>query len=191
MIPNGIDPASLYFCDEAAQREIRADFSPFDEHLLFFVGRIVHEKGLQVLIGAMPQILRKHRGVRLLVAGKNCEQMWPLANELGVAHSVEFLGFISDERRDCLYQAVDTAIFPSLYEPFGIVALGGDGAGLQRDRQRRGAGWGEVVRHGQTGLTVFPNDPGSNRLGRERNPRRSRSRRASARACEGSGQQAV
>ncbi len=160
VIPNGIDPDTLHLCDEVAQQEIRAEFSPFDEHLLFFVGRIVHEKGLQVLIRAMPQVLQKHRGVRLLVAGKNCEQMWPLASELGIAHSVNFLGFISDERRDCLYQAVDTAVFPSLYEPFGIVALEAMALGCNVVASDVG-GLGEVVRHQQTGLTVFPNDPAS------------------------------
>ncbi len=160
VIPNGIDPNSLYFCDEAERQSIRTEFAPFDEHLLFFVGRIVHEKGLQVLIHAMPQILQEHRNVRLLVAGKNCEQMWPLANGLGVAHAVNFLGFISDERRDCLYQAVDTAVFPSLYEPFGIVALEAMALGCNVVASDVG-GLGEVVRHQQTGLTVFPNDPAS------------------------------
>ncbi|MFN3333761.1 MAG: glycosyltransferase family 4 protein, partial [Caldilinea sp.] len=81
-----------------------------------------------------------------------------LAYELGVEKSVDFLGFISDDERDCLYTIVDAAIFPSLYEPFGIVALEAMAAGANVVASSVG-GLAEVVRHLENGLTILPNDP--------------------------------
>jgi glycogen(starch) synthase len=45
------------------------------------------------------------------------------ANALGMARHVYFTGFIPDEALLRLYKVADVACFPSLYEPFGIVAL--------------------------------------------------------------------
>jgi glycogen synthase len=160
VIPNGValDPTP---CDGAEdQRSLRQRYSSRDEKLLFFVGRIVHEKGVHLLIQAMPYILNQYPNTRLLIAGKNGQKMWSLAHELGVERNIEFLGFISNEERDCLYQVVDAAVFPSLYEPFGIVALEAMGRGCNVIAASVG-GLAEVVQHQQNGLTVYPNDPQS------------------------------
>ena len=127
---------------------------------LFFIGRIVHEKGVHVLIRAMPHILTNHPNTRLLIAGKNSQQLWPLAREMRVDDRVEFLGFISNDQRDCLYRVVDSAVFPSLYEPFGIVALEAMTQSCNVIASAVG-GLAEVVRHEENGLTVYPNDPQS------------------------------
>jgi len=158
VIPNGIDTdkIALYSADQRAL--LRQRYAPNGERLLLFVGRIVHEKGVHVLIRAMPRILAEHSDVRLLVVGKNAEKYWPLAYELGVEKTITFLGYISDEDRDCLYSVVDIAIFPSLYEPFGIVALEAMAAGSNVIASCVG-GLAEVVRHQENGLTVYPNDP--------------------------------
>ncbi|MCB0041808.1 MAG: glycosyltransferase family 4 protein, partial [Caldilinea sp.] len=66
--------------------------------------------------------------------------------------------YISDEERDCLYSVVDAAIFPSLYEPFGIVALEAMAAGSNVIASSVG-GLAEVVRHKENGLTCYANDP--------------------------------
>lgn len=94
----------------------------------------------------------------MLVAGKNGEKYWPLAYRLNVERSIDFLGFVSDEERDCLYSIVDVVIFPSLYEPFGIVALEAMAAGANVIASSVG-GLAEVVHHKENGLTVLPNDP--------------------------------
>ena len=52
---------------------MRQLYAPNGERLLFFVGRIVYEKGLQVLLQAMPIILDKYPNTRLLIAGKNSQ----------------------------------------------------------------------------------------------------------------------
>ncbi|MCC6170176.1 MAG: glycosyltransferase family 4 protein [Caldilineaceae bacterium] len=160
VIPNGIAATQLHACAPEQLDELRAAYAPRGERLLFYVGRITYEKGLHVLLRAMPHILRDHPTTRLLVAGKNSRHYLPLATELGVSQSVRFLDYISDAQRDCLYQVVDAAIFPSLYEPFGIVALEAMAQNCNVIASDVG-GLGEVVEHLVNGLTVYPNDPES------------------------------
>ena len=158
IIPNGVNPDAGADCTEMELTNLRWRYAPNGERLLFFVGRVVYEKGIQVLIRAMPRILAKYPNTKLLIAGKNGQKMWPLAYELNVEHAVEFLGFISDRERDCIYRIVDSAIFPSLYEPFGIVALEAMACGCNVIASHVG-GLREVVEHLRNGLTVIPNDP--------------------------------
>lgn len=160
VIPNGIDPDQLHIIPPRQQAALAAEYAPNQERLLFFVGRIVHEKGLHVLIRAMPEILAEFPDTRLLVAGRNSRHLYPLAAELGVAHAVRFLDFITDQHRDWIYQVVDAAIFPSLYEPFGIVALEAMALDCNVIASDVG-GLGEVVKHEVNGLTVYPGDPAS------------------------------
>ncbi|MYH61782.1 MAG: glycosyltransferase family 4 protein, partial [Caldilineaceae bacterium SB0675_bin_29] len=144
-------------CSEERIWELKGRFAPFGEKLLFYVGRITPEKGVQVLLQALPSIREKHPNVRLLVAGRNSEQLQPLVDELGIGDAVELLGFIDSDMRDCLYRSVDAAVFPSLYEPFGIVALEAMAAGCNVIASQVG-GLAEVVDHRRTGLTVRVND---------------------------------
>ena len=158
VIPNGIDQDALHICPPERQMELRGRYAPNGEHLLFFVGRIAHEKGLHVLLRAMPTILQAYPKTRLLVAGRNSRHLYPLANELRIDYTVQFLDYITDQQRDCLYQIVDAAIFPSLYEPFGIVALEAMALDCNVIASDVG-GLGEVVKHEVNGLTVYPDDP--------------------------------
>ncbi|MBW7886019.1 MAG: glycosyltransferase family 4 protein [Caldilineaceae bacterium] len=157
VIPNGINAGAINHCSTESRALLRQRYAPNGEHLLLYVGRIVYEKGLHVLIRAMPRILAEYPDTRLLVAGKNAEKVYPQAYELNVERSVDLLGFVSDAERDCLYQTVDAAIFPSLYEPFGIVALEAMAAGCNVIASSVG-GLGEIVRHLENGLTVYPGD---------------------------------
>jgi glycogen synthase len=158
VIPNGIDQDRLYICPPEKQRELRRNYAPNGERLLFFVGRIAHEKGLHVLLRAMPGILQSYPKTRLLVAGRNSRHLAPLAAELRVDYAVQFLDYITDLQRDWLYQVVDAAVFPSLYEPFGIVALEAMALDCNVVASDVG-GLGEVVKHEVNGLTVYANDP--------------------------------
>ncbi len=157
LIPNGVDVTPFESCSDERIRELKGRFAPNGERLLFYVGRITPEKGVQVLLQALPSILERHPNVRLLVAGRNSEQMQPLVDELGIGEAVDLLGFVDGETRDCLYRSVDAAVFPSLYEPFGIVALEAMAAGCNVIASEVG-GLAEVVDHRRTGLTVRAND---------------------------------
>jgi glycosyltransferase involved in cell wall biosynthesis len=158
VIPNGITLPDEATCPPDDLAALRLQYAPNGERLLLFVGRIVHEKGLQVLIRAMPRILADYPNTRLLVAGKNGSSLWPLAYELNVDSGITFLDYVSNWERDCLYRIADVAIFPSLYEPFGIVALEAMAAGCNVVASSVG-GLGEVVRHLHNGLTVMPDNP--------------------------------
>lgn len=160
VIANGVAIAPDAQCSPEELSQLRRQYATNGEKLLFFVGRVTYEKGLQVLIRAMPYILSHHPHTRLLVAGRNGAKMAPLAEELQVAQTVDFLGYVSDQERDCFYQMVDAAIFPSLYEPFGMVVLEAMALDCNVIASDVG-GLSEVVKHLHNGLTVYPNDPQS------------------------------
>ena len=160
VVPNGFDLSTHLLDSDVEKAALRRAYAPNDEHLLLYVGRITHEKGVHVLIEAMPAILDEFPDTKLMIAGKNGRRLAPQAERLGVLHAVQFLGFISNQERDHLYQIVDAAVFPSLYEPFGIVALEAMGLGCNVIASHVG-GLSEVVHHMENGLTIFPDDPDS------------------------------
>lgn len=183
VIPNGVAPPHDSACDREGLEALRLRYAPNGERLLFFVGRITHEKGVQTLVRAMPRVLAAYPNTRLLVAGKNSQKLYPLAYELNVENNVDFLGYISNETRDCLYAVVDAAVFPSLYEPFGIVALEAMANNCNVIASDTG-GLGEVVQHEVNGLTALPGDPLSVAWAIEQlfsNPAAAAKRRAAAR----------
>lgn len=162
IIPNGISIETPTARREEIKAVRRRYGAADDERLLFFVGRLVHEKGVDVLLRALPFVLASHPSTLLVVAGKGPERdrLGALANDLGVAARVRFAGHISDEERNTLYQAAEAAVFPSRYEPFGIVALEAMAFGAPVVAARAG-GLAEVVEHGRTGLLFQPGDPKS------------------------------
>lgn len=155
VIPNGVD-LSLPPPGEAPPRDVLA--AP-DERLIIQVGRLVPEKGAAVLIRALPSLLQRHR-VRALIcgAGSYREELIHLAQRLGLADRVQFPGWLPDGQVQHLYRLADVAVVPSLYEPFGIVALEAMATGAPLVVSDVG-GLGEIVAHGKTGLKVAPGNP--------------------------------
>jgi glycogen synthase len=159
VIPNGVDPAPFEAAGEEITPSFRALYARPDQKIVFSVGRMVHEKGLQVLIGAAPEILAERPSTRFVVAGMGPALDWlrKMAWDIGVGENFLFPGFVSDEDRNRLFAMSACAVFPSLYEPFGIVALEAMAAGCPVIVSRVG-GLAEVVEHGETGLLVPPDD---------------------------------
>ncbi|TLM99386.1 glycosyltransferase family 4 protein, partial [bacterium] len=124
--------------------------------MIFFVGRLVREKGIQVLLEAMPGILSDFPDTKAVIAGKGPyeEYLRSRARELGVSHRVHFAGYIDDATRNRLYREATVAVFPSLYEPFGIVALEGMAARTPVVVADAG-GLREIVHHGVDGLKCY------------------------------------
>ena len=101
--------------------------------------------------------MREFPGARAVIAGKGSllPDLQAAIARLGLAAHVHLAGFIDDETRNQMYAVADVAIFPSRYEPFGIVALEAMAAGTPVV-VAAGSGLGEVVAPGETGLCVAP-----------------------------------
>jgi len=123
VIPNGIDPLDLQPVDDL--ETLRGNFAATDEQLVILVGRLVYEKGFQLALEALPGIVERVGKVRFLVAGSGTheEQLKEQARELGLMEHGTFLGWIGDDVLHSLYRIADLCVVPSLYEPFGLVAL--------------------------------------------------------------------
>jgi glycosyltransferase involved in cell wall biosynthesis len=161
VVPNGVHLGGTPFEDADHWLAFRRRFADDDERMAFHVGRIVYEKGLHVLLDAWPLVCSKVRA-RLVIAGTG-EYLEPLkarAASLGLGDRVRFTGFIANDDRDRLYHAADLAVFPSLYEPFGIVALEALANACPLVVSDAG-GLAEVVQHGATGLVAPMDDPGA------------------------------
>ncbi|MCA1553130.1 MAG: glycosyltransferase family 4 protein [Chloroflexi bacterium] len=157
VVPNGIAVQPFETLDGADLGEFRARYAAPDEALVFNVGRLTFEKGVHVLIEAVPHVLRALPRTQFVVAGTGAMEgaLRARVAELDVASAVRFAGFISDEERNRLYRVADCAAFPSLYEPFGIVALEAMAAKCPLVVASTG-GFAEVVQHEVCGVTVYP-----------------------------------
>jgi len=122
-----------------------------------FVGRMAFQKGVDLLVEAIPSALNIHRGAKFVFVGDGDMRMG-LENrcqQLGVSHAVRFLGYASDNDVRDLYHACDAVCIPSRNEPFGIVVLEGWSAGKPVLATCVG-GPREIVWHNVTGLQVYP-----------------------------------
>jgi glycogen(starch) synthase len=123
VIPNGIDPSELVPVDDL--ETLRARFAEPDEKLVLLVGRLVYEKGFQLALEALPGLIERLGNVRFLVAGSGTaeQDLKEQARELGLDRHGAFLGWIGDDMLHSLYRIADLTVVPSIYEPFGLVAL--------------------------------------------------------------------
>ncbi|MEZ5121626.1 MAG: glycosyltransferase family 4 protein [Solirubrobacterales bacterium] len=123
VIPNGIDPGDLRPVSDLAA--LRARFAAPDERLLLLVGRLVYEKGFQFALDALPEVIEQVPDLRFVVAGSGTHeaQLRRQATELGLDAHGTFAGWIGDDLLHSLYRIADLCVVPSLYEPFGLVAL--------------------------------------------------------------------
>lgn len=184
VIPNGVDPRRFDALHGIDLASFRLGFAQPHQPIVYYVGRMVREKGLSVLIDAAPMVLREWPDVRFVLAGGGwyANELRAKADDLGVTDNIIFPGRISDEVRDALFKVANVAVFPSLYEPFGIVALEAMAAGAPVVVSEAG-GLPEVVDLHETGITVHTNDAGSLAWGilhTLRNPEWSRQRAENA-----------
>ncbi|MFC0188192.1 1,4-alpha-glucan branching protein domain-containing protein [Fictibacillus aquaticus] len=157
VLPNGIDPNLV---KKPEHGHIPA--ASHHEATIFSVGRAVREKGFQTIIDASAIFRAKGRSIRFVIAGKGpmLEELRQAAKDRGVEEDVWFTGFVSDEERNQWLFSCDAALFPSHYEPFGIVALEGMAAGKLTIVSDTG-GLSEIIDHEQNGLKIIPQDPAS------------------------------
>jgi glycosyltransferase involved in cell wall biosynthesis len=131
-------------------------------HTLLSVTRLIRAdvlKGVDVVLQAMPEILRRCPETRYVIAGDGNDRatLERLAGKLGIAGHVEFRGELSREALCRAYQEADVFVLPSQTEGFGIVYLEAMYSGLPVVAARAG-GAPNVVEDGVTGILVSPGD---------------------------------
>lgn len=162
IIYNGVTTSKFDFdFPEAEAQAWRAKFALPHEKIVLYVGRFVREKGIHVLLSAASAILAKDPSAKfVVVGGGNRTQFEKFVRWYGLQDKVLFTGFMAGRNLLQTYRVADIAVFPSLYEPFGIVALEAMAAGAAVVASDAG-GLREVVLHDQTGTLHFAGDAGS------------------------------
>jgi glycosyltransferase involved in cell wall biosynthesis/uncharacterized protein YqgV (UPF0045/DUF77 family) len=156
VIYNGIDPHRF---DEAVdQGGIKKQYQigPMDPTVLF-CGRLEWQKGPDLLVEAMPAVLRSQPAAKFVIVGDGGMrgQMESRVRQLGVGHAVRFLGHRGGGELVNLFKMCDTVCVPSRNEPFGIVVLEGWSARKPVVVTQNG-GPNEYVSHEVNGLKIFP-----------------------------------
>ena len=157
VIYNGVNVHNFDGWIEPSHIKGRHSIGPTDPTILF-VGRMAHQKGPDLLIEAMPAILRYYPRAKFVFAGEG--ELRPSlerrAQQLGVAHATRFIGFQINGSLSDIYKACDVVCVPSRNEPFGIVILEAWSAGKPVVSTRNG-GPEEFVWHQVNGLKVHAN----------------------------------
>jgi len=162
VVYNGIRPEKKRHGNNFDRIRFRRRFANDQEKIIYYVGRMSYEKGISVLLNAAHQIINvMGGGVKfIIIGGGNTCHLEHQAKNLGIWEQCYFTGFMSDADLDKFQTIADCAVFPSLYEPFGIVALESFAARVPVVVSDTG-GLPEVVQHNQTGIVTRANDPDS------------------------------
>lgn len=157
VIPNGIDGSRFAALRKKDLSQFRARFAKPQELLVFSVGRLVYEKGADLLVEAAPQVLQQVPETKFVIGGRGplLPSLGQRVAEMNLEDKVLLTGYLSDSDRDQLYVVADCCVFPSRYEPFGIVALEAMASGTPVVVSDVG-GLATVVTHDETGLTTYP-----------------------------------
>jgi glycosyltransferase involved in cell wall biosynthesis len=160
MIPNGVK-AEVYMKNDKDLAQFRNKYALPQEKIVLFVGRMVYEKGVHVLVNAAPKVLEKANAKFIIVGnGYMKDQLSTIVNNTGLAHKVMFTGFVDDETLRKLQKCADASVVPSLFEPFGIVALEAMAAKSPVVVSDTG-GLSEIVNHDVDGVKAYTGNPDS------------------------------
>ncbi len=162
VIYNGIRPEKKQHHVDFDRWNFRRYFANDREKIVYYVGRMTHEKGVSNLINAAPKVSWEMGGYVkfVIIGGGNTDHLKRQAWDVGIWDKCYFTGFMSDEALDKFQTVADCAVFPSLYEPFGIVALESFAARVPVVVSDTG-GLPEVVQHTKTGIVTQTNNPES------------------------------
>ena len=160
VVPNGVNLNKFTGMDR--DYSFRRKYAMDNEKIILFMGRLVYEKGVQNLIAAMPKVLASYHDAKLVIAGKGgmLDELRAQADYLGISNKVYFAGYMNGKDVERMYKAADIAVFPSTYEPFGIVALEAMLAGIPVVVSDVG-GLNEIVDHGVNGMKSYAGNPNS------------------------------
>lgn len=155
LLENAIDTEEFARTRDARTAKAHLGLDP-DRLVIGAVGRLSAEKGFDILIRAVDQLVRDRLDVDLVILGDGADHgaLRRLAEELGLADRVHLLGY----RPDVLewYQAMDVFALSSLREGLPNVVLEAMAVGTPVVATRV-AGVPRLVRHEVNGLLVEPN----------------------------------
>ena len=159
VIPNGIniDEFDIGYSKVECREKLGL---PIDDEMILFLGGLTPHKGPDVLLKAMPKILKDIPNVKLVFVGSDemREELERLCKKMDVEKYVKFTGFVGDVFKKALYyKAADVFVLPSLLESFGIVNLEAMACGVPIVASKIG-GIPAVVKDGENGLLVPPQD---------------------------------
>ena len=160
VVPNGI--ATTNFSGIERDYDFRRQFASDNEKIILFAGRLVYEKGVQNLIAAMPKILSSYNDAKLVIAGRGgmIDDLKAQVDYLGIGNKVYFTGYMDHKSLMKMYKCADISVFPSTYEPFGIVALEAMLAEVPIVVSDVG-GLNEIVQHGVNGMKSYAGNANS------------------------------
>ena len=160
VIPNGVN-LNLY---NGVERDynFRRQYAADNEKIILYVGRLVYEKGIQNLIAAIPKVLNNYHDSKLIIAGKGgmIDELRDEVRRLNIENKVYFTGYLNLTQVTKMYKCADVAVFPSTYEPFGVVALEGMLSGTPVVVSDVG-GLNEIVEHRVNGMKSYAGNPNS------------------------------
>lgn len=160
VIYNGVDYDFFSPVEDSSKAKIALGVS--GRYVVLFVGRLASNKGIDVLLRAMPTLRKEIRDVTLLIGGGGEMEgvLRRQATELGVSDIVDFHGHVPKASLPGFYGAADVVVVPSTYEPGGITPL--EAMSMKKPViGARAGGIAEAVTDGETGLLVPPGDPGA------------------------------
>ncbi len=160
VIPNGINLNN--FSGFERDYDFRRQYAMDNEKIILYIGRLVYEKGIQNLISAMPKILSHYNDAKLIIGGKGgmFDELRGQVDRMGLGNKVYFTGYLDSNKVRKMYKCADVAVFPSTYEPFGIVALEAMLAGVPTVVSDVG-GLDEIIQHGENGMKCYAGNPNS------------------------------
>ena len=160
VIPNGVN--LQLFSNVNIDYDFRRQYAMDNEKIILYVGRLVYEKGIQNLIAAMPKILERYHDSKLIICGRGgmIDELREQVKYLGIENKVYFAGYCDSKKMQKMYKCADVAVFPSTYEPFGIVAIESMLSGTPTIVSDVG-GLNEIIEHGVTGMKSYAGNANS------------------------------
>ena len=163
VVAPGVDLATFGPMDRA---EARLKIGYEGTRILLFVGRLERLKGVEIILRALALLADRHPDVRLLVLGEDSrdalegekERLRAIAEGLGIAPRVDFLGPVAHHELPYFYSAAEACLMPSYSESFGLVGLEAQACGCPVIASNV-AGLASVVRDDVTGYLVSGADP--------------------------------